>query len=90
MNNEIGLMLGYPAAVLTTLAFLPQAWQSWQTRDLSGVSLPMYAMFTVGVALWLVYGMAIDSMPVIVANAITLLLAAMVLWLKIADIWDRD
>lgn len=90
MNNEIGLMLGYPAAVLTTLAFLPQAWQSWQTRDLSGVSLPMYAMFTVGVALWLVYGMAIDSMPVIVANAITLLLAAMVLWLKIADIRDRD
>jgi len=87
---ELSNLIGYPAALLTTLAFVPQAWQSWQTRDLSGISLPMYAMFTAGVALWLAYGLAIGSMPVIVANAITLLLASMVLWLKIADILDNN
>ena len=76
---------GYSAAVLTTAAFVPQAWKSWRTRDLSGISLPMYAMFTLGVALWLVYGVQIDSTPVVIANAITLMLSALVLGLKIAE-----
>lgn len=86
MNTEIGIFLGYPAAFLTTVAFVPQAWQSWRTRDLSGVSLPMYTLFTMGVALWLCYGVAIGSLPVIVANSVTLLLAALVLWLKVAEV----
>ena len=81
---EIGNLIGYPAATLTTLAFIPQAWQSWKTRDLSGISLPMYALFTLGVALWLGYGIIIGSIPVIAANAITFLLASIVLWLKIS------
>ena len=81
---DIGNLIGYPAATLTTLAFIPQAWQSWKTRDLSGISLPMYALFTLGVALWLGYGIVIGSFPVIAANAITLLLASIVLWLKIS------
>ncbi len=89
MNTEIGLFLGYPAAFLTTIAFVPQAWQSWRTRDLSGISLPMYTLFTTGVALWLGYGIAIGSAPVIVANSVTLLLAALVLWLKIAEVRTR-
>ena len=74
--------IGYPAAVLTTVAFVPQAWKSWRTRDLSGISLPMYALFTLGVALWLVYGVLIGSMPIAIGNGITLALAAVVLWLK--------
>ncbi len=90
MSIEIADLLGYPAAFLTTAAFLPQALHSWQTRDLSGISLPMYAMFTAGVAFWLAYGIVIGSMPVIVANAITLVLAAMVLGLKIIHLWDAD
>lgn len=77
--------LGFIAALLTTMAFLPQALHSWQTRDLSGISLPMYALFTTGVALWFVYGICIASWPVIIANAITFVLAAMVLILKIRD-----
>ena len=81
---EIGNLIGYPAATLTTLAFIPQAWQSWKTRDLSGISLPMYALFTLAVALWLGYGIIIGSIPVIAANAITFLLASIVLWLKIS------
>ncbi|GAB4117119.1 MAG: SemiSWEET transporter [Sideroxydans sp.] len=83
MTNDFSALLGYPAAFLTTIAFIPQAWQSWRTRDLSGISLPMYTLFTLGVALWLGYGLAIGSPPVIAANAVTLLLASVVLWLKI-------
>ena len=79
MNNTIG----YLAAFLTTTAFLPQAYLSWKTRDLSGISLPMYSLFTLGVALWLAYGIMIASSPVIVANGITLLLSSVVLYLKI-------
>lgn len=86
MTTDLGTLLGYPAAFLTTIAFVPQAWQSWRTRDLSGISLPMYALFTLGVALWLGYGLAIGSAPVIAANAVTLMLASVVLWLKILEL----
>jgi MtN3 and saliva related transmembrane protein len=83
-------LVGYPAAALTTVAFLPQAWKSWRTRDLSGISLPMYALFTLGVALWLVYGMLLGSVPIIVGNGITLALASVVLYLKIVQVRGRD
>lgn len=83
MHPELSNFFGYPAAFLTTLAFVPQAWHSWKTRDLSGISLPMYALFTFGVALWLCYGALIGSLPILVANGITLCLASIVLWLKI-------
>ncbi len=76
-------LVGYPAAFLTTVAFVPQAWKSWRSRDLAGISLPMYAMFTLGVALWLAYGLVIGSLPIILANAVTFLLAALVLCLKV-------
>lgn len=75
--------VGYSAAFLTTIAFVPQAYHSWTTRDLSGVSLPMYSLFTAGVALWFVYGLYIGSMPVMIANAITLIFSAIVLTLKV-------
>jgi MtN3 and saliva related transmembrane protein len=83
MTGELSELIGYPAAVLTTAAFVPQAWKSWRTRDLSGISLPMYALFTLGVALWLAYGLAIGSVPIILANGVTLVLAALVLALKL-------
>lgn len=86
MNHELSELIGYSAAFLTTTAFVPQAYKSWRTRDLSGISLPMYCLFTTGVALWLAYGISIGSLPVIIANAITLLLSAIVLQLKIAQV----
>lgn len=76
-------LIGYSSAFLTTLAFVPQAHHSWKTRDLSGVSLPMYSMFSLGVLGWLVYGILITSWPIIVANSITLVLACAVLCLKL-------
>lgn len=88
MFNDLGSLLGYSAAILTTVAFVPQALHSWRTRDLTGISLPMYTLFTLGVALWLAYGLMIGSLPVILANAVTLILAALVLWLKITS--NRD
>jgi MtN3 and saliva related transmembrane protein len=75
--------IGYISAFLTTLAFVPQALHSWKTRDLSGISLPMYSLFSLGVAGWLVYGILISSWPIMIANSITLVLACAVLALKI-------
>lgn len=88
MLSHYSDFIGYFAALLTTLAFVPQALHSWKTRDLSGISLPMYSMFSTGVAGWLVYGLLIGSWPIIVANSITLLLACAVLVLKIKHLKD--
>ncbi|MGQ9686171.1 MAG: SemiSWEET transporter [Thiobacillaceae bacterium] len=86
MSIELGDLIGYPAAILTTAAFAPQAWHSWRTRDMGGISLLMYTLFTLGVALWCAYGVIIGSWPVIVANGITLVLAAWVLVLKVRSL----
>lgn len=75
--------IGTIAATLTTLAFIPQAIHSYKTRDLSGISLPMYSIFTAGVAMWLIYGLLKHDWPIIIANAITVCLAGMVMVLKI-------
>lgn len=75
--------LGYLAASLTTLSFVPQAWHTFQTRDVSGISLGMYSAFTLGVLLWLVYGVMLGAWPVIVANSITLALASCILVMKL-------
>lgn len=75
--------VGYAAAALTTFAFVPQAWHTFRTRDVRGISLGMYGAFTLGVLLWLVYGVLLGAWPVIVANAITLALAACILVMKL-------
>jgi MtN3 and saliva related transmembrane protein len=75
--------VGAIAAVFTTIAFIPQAYHSYKTRDLSGVSLPMYSIFTLGVALWLAYGVLLADWPLIISNAITLALSLLILILKL-------
>ena len=75
--------IGGLAAALTTGSFLPQAWLTFRTRDVSGISLGMYSCFTTGVALWLVYGLSIGSLPGTVANCITLTLAVAILGMKL-------
>ena len=76
-------LIGYLAATLTTLSFVPQAWHTFRTRDVSGISLGMYGAFTLGVALWLVYGLLLMAWPLIIANGITLALAAAILLMKL-------
>lgn len=77
--------VGYLAAILTTGSFVPQAWLTLRTRNVSGISLGMYSSFTVGVALWLVYGVALGEWPIVVANAITLVLATTILAVKLIE-----
>ncbi len=76
-------VLGYLAASLTTVAFVPQVWKVWRTRGVRDISLPMYGLFVSGVALWAVYGVIIHSWPVLAANAVTFLLSASVLVAKV-------
>lgn len=75
--------LGYAAATLTTASFLPQAWLTFRTRDVSGISLAMYSVFTFGIALWLAYGVLLQAWPIVIANAVTLALAATILAMKL-------
>jgi MtN3 and saliva related transmembrane protein len=75
--------LGFVAATLTTGSFVPQAWLTFRTRDVSGISLAMYSAFTLGIVAWLIYGLMLGAWPVIVANGITLALAAGILSMKI-------
>ncbi len=75
--------IGYLAAILTTCSFVPQAWRTYRTRDVSGISLGMYLVFAGGVALWLTYGLLLAAWPIVAANAITLALALAILVMKL-------
>lgn len=76
-------LIGTLAAVLTTISFLPQALHTFRTKDVRGISLGMYSAFTLGVALWLVYGLLLGAWPVVIANVITLALASTILVMKL-------
>jgi len=80
--NEINL-LGMLAGTLTTVAFVPQVVKIWQTKSASDISFGMFLIFNLGLVLWLLYGIAIHSTPIIIANAITLVLTGIILVLKI-------
>ena len=77
--------LGLVAACLTTASFVPQAILVIRTRNTDGLSLYMYLLFTTGVAFWLVYGVLIESLPIIIANLITVVLASMILTVKLMN-----
>lgn len=79
-NAEV---IGAVAAVLTTGSFLPQAYKVLRTRETAAISLVMYSMFTAGVALWLAFGLYTLQWSIIIANAVTLILAALILTIKV-------
>jgi MtN3 and saliva related transmembrane protein len=81
--NNITTIIGLLAAFGTTVSFLPQAVKTIQTKDTSGISLSMYTLFTAGTLLWLIYGLMSGSLPVTIANAITLVFASVILVYKI-------
>ena len=76
-------LLGYAAAILTTASFMPQAWLTFRTRDVSGISLAMYSVFTLGISLWLLYGLLLQAWPIVIANAVTLALSVSILTMKL-------
>ncbi len=76
-------LIGFAAAFLTTCSFVPQAWLTFRTRDVRGISLGMYSVFTLGVALWLLYGLMMAAWPIVIANGITFVLAGGILLMRI-------
>ena len=80
-----GEWVGYVAAALTTVAFVPQALKTLRSRDTSGISLGMYSVFTIGIAFWfwLAYGIVLGSWPMLLSNVVTLALALVILALKL-------
>lgn len=75
--------IGTLGASLTTIAFMPQVWHTFRTKDVSGISLGMYTVLTVGIALWVVYGWLLSAWPIIISNGITLSLALAILLMKL-------
>jgi MtN3 and saliva related transmembrane protein len=73
---------GFAAGVLTTIAFVPQVYRIVKTRSAHDISWLMFSIFSVGIALWLWYGLRVGALPLIVANTVTLTLAVTILYLK--------
>lgn len=82
-NFNLADLIGSAAAFLTTASFVPQAWHTFKTKDVSGISLGMYTSFTLGIALWLAYGLLLKAWPIVIANVITLALACLILSMKL-------
>jgi MtN3 and saliva related transmembrane protein len=79
ISTSVGLVAGF----LTTVAFVPQVARIWRARSARDISLHTFVTFTIGVALWMVYGILRNEPPIIVWNAITLALAATILGMKL-------
>ncbi len=79
-------VISYCAAFLTTISFLPQAVKTVKTRDTSSISLGMYALFTVGVICWMLYGLATLQWSIVISNFITAIFAVVILSFKIAGL----
>jgi MtN3 and saliva related transmembrane protein len=82
---ELSSAIGFVAATLTTVSFVPQVVRILRTRDTNGISLAMYLVFTAGILLWLTYGVMTGDLPVILANVVTFALAVTILVLKIRN-----
>ena len=80
---EFVTAVGFTAGALTTVAFLPQLQRTWRTKSADDVSLAMLLTFTTGVLLWFVYGLLVQSWPIVVTNVVTFLLTAAILILKL-------
>ncbi len=78
-----GEILGTLAAILTTVAFIPQVVQVWKTKQTKDISLGMFSLFSVGVFLWFLYGIVLMKWPMIIANGIVFILASIILGFKI-------
>tara|TARA_B100000945_G_scaffold233937_1_gene190228 strand:- start:150 stop:422 length:273 start_codon:yes stop_codon:yes gene_type:complete len=76
-------LFGFLAALLTTIAFLPQLYKTWKTKSADDVSLIMLLLFIIGLICWIIYGLKINSIPIILANIITFIFNFLILILKI-------
>lgn len=78
-------IIGYIAAFCTTIAFVPQAMTVYKSRSTRDLSLAMFLIFTLGVTMWLVYGLLLESYPIVIANFFTVILAGYILFMKLTE-----
>ena len=76
-------LLGYLAALCTTVAFVPQVMKTYKSKSAESLSLGMFLFFTGGIVLWLIYGILISEYPIILANLVTLVLAVILIYFKL-------
>jgi len=79
----LGDFAGVAAGTLTTVAFIPQVIKTWRSRSADDISMFMFLLFSTGVLMWLVYGLTLNSWPMIIANGITLVLAVSIIVMKV-------
>ena len=82
MTTDIYEIIGLIAAAITTASFVPQVYKTWKSKSVESLSLTMYTAFFIGIVLWLIYGIHLDSLPMILANSITAVLALMLIIFK--------
>ena len=75
-------LVGSLAGTLTTVSFIPQVIKTWRSRSASDISFGMFLLFSLGVLLWLFYGVSIHSTPIVLANGVTLVLSMSIIWMK--------
>jgi len=83
MFDNFSQSIGFIAAICTSVAFVPQALKIYKSKTVRDISLPMWLIFSFGVFLWLIYGILILSLPIIIANVVTLLLSLFILFFKV-------
>ena len=83
-------VIGLVAAAFTTFAYVPQAVQTIKTKNTKSLSLLMYVIMTIGIVLWLSYGILLKDLPIIIANTVTLIFAGIILVLKIKYRWYQS
>jgi MtN3 and saliva related transmembrane protein len=84
-SMDMVTLLGMAAGTLTTISFLPQVIKTWKTRSTKDISSGMFSLFCAGIFLWILYGFSISSLPVIVTNIVTFILACIILALKLRN-----
>lgn len=83
-------IIGSLAGILTTISFIPQVLKTWKSGSAEDISLFMFVLFSTGVLLWLIYGAGIGSLPIIIANGITLVLSLAILSMKLRFMWMKQ
>ena len=83
-------LLGLSAGSLTTISFVPQVIKTWRSKSADDISTGMFAIFSIGLVMWLIYGLYLESLPIIIANTVTLVLTIVMLILKYRYSLNRD
>lgn len=88
MSNMVNI-IGYSASILSTIAFLPQAYKVVRTKEVEGISLLTYTIFVASVILWFVYGVFINDIPIIASNIVCIVLGSVILWYKLVSVLSK-